>query len=737
MNMLEKTDSSVHMYGKTGVVTDDTAKTVDDLINYVGKDINFAMTLGLGKPVRFINELYRRAKEDSSIKLNIITALSLEKPKGKSDLEKRLVDPLAERIFGGYPDFGYMIDLRSGKLPSNVQIFEFYSKAGSIINIASQNRNYLPSNYTHIARDAYWHNSANVFGQLIGCKEINGKMMYSMGCNTDICISALRLIQLGKSQGKKMVLVGEVNENMPFMYGDAVYEGEEYDVLLKGPEFNYRLFGPPKDAVTIKDHMIGLNISTLVKDGGTLQVGIGALGDAIVAGLDLRHSHNDLYKSIIEKAGLTERYGRLISKYGGTGIFEKGLYGSSEMFVDAFLQLYKKGILKRKVYNNLAIMKLVDKEKLSENNIPDNILELLYEEEGVHMRLREKDVNMLTEYGIFKEGVEYKDGFICYKDKKYSRDCYDPKNYAEIKTLLGKKLKNGQVILGAFFLGPESFYNDLNAMNEEERSQFGMSGVEKVNQLYGGEELRCLQRKNGRFVNSGLVATVTGAVASDQLEDGKVVSGIGGQYNFVSMAHEVPGGKLIMAIRATRGSGKTLKSNIVYNYGHISIPKYLRDIIVTEYGIAHIKGLSDGKIVEEMLKIADSRFQPELVKQAKKHGKIPADYEIPEEYRNNYPERIDAFIKSYQAQGQFKLFPFGTDVMQEEAVLAGSLKGLMAYKNAKPVRTILKLVTELLKPVPEKAAPYLKRMNLENPADFGERFQQKTVIVALKNAGRI
>ena len=50
MNMLEK---SVSMYGKTGVVTDDVVKTVDDVINYVGKEINFAMTLGLGKPAIF------------------------------------------------------------------------------------------------------------------------------------------------------------------------------------------------------------------------------------------------------------------------------------------------------------------------------------------------------------------------------------------------------------------------------------------------------------------------------------------------------------------------------------------------------------------------------------------------------------------------------------------------------------------------------------------------------------
>lgn len=730
-------DRNAGIYDRTGVITDDVAKSVDDVINYVGKEINFAMTLGLGKPVRFANELYRRAKADPSIKLKFITALSLEKPAGKSELEKRLIDPLAERIFGGYPDFQYMIDLRSGKLPANVEIFEFYSKAGSIINIASQNRNYLPSNYTHIARDAYWHQNVNVFGQLVGCKEINGNMMYSMGCNTDICISALRLIKLGKSQGKKMVLVGEANENMPFMYGDAVVKAEDYDIMLQGPEFNYRLFGPPKDAVTIKDHMIGLNISTLVKDGGTLQVGIGALGDAIVAGLDLRHSHNDKYNEIIEKAGLKSRYGNMINKYGGTGTFEKGLYGSSEMFVDAFMQLYKKGILKRKVYDNVAIMQLIDEGKLSDDHIPPNILALLYEKEGVHMRLREKDVNMLVKYGIFKGGVEFKDGFIWYEGKKYNRDCYEQKNLDELNTLLGTKLKNGQVILGAFFLGPEAFYKDLNAMSEEERSQFGMSGVEKVNQLYGGEELRALQRKNGRFVNSGLVATLTGSVASDQLEDGKVVSGIGGQYNFVSMAHEVPGGKLIMAIRATRGSGKSLRSNIVYNYGHISIPKYLRDIIVTEYGIAHIKGLSDGRIAEEMIKIADSRFQTELINEAKKHGKIAPDWKLPEEYSNNYPEKVDGFIKSYQKEGFFKLFPFGTDVLPEEAVLAASLKGLKAYKEAKPVSTIFKLLTEMLKSVPEKAAPYLKRMDLENPANFNQRFQQKTVIVALKNAGRI
>jgi len=734
MNMIDK---PVHIYGKTGVITDDLVGTVNDVINYIGKEINFSTSLGVGKSVKFANALYQRAKEDPSIKLRIITALSLEKPKGKSELEKRLVDPLAERIFGGCPELDYMVDLRNGTIPDNIELWEFYCKAGSMTSNPVWQRRHLPSNYTHVSRDAYFTHNVNVFAQMMSCREINGKMMYSMGSNTDINVSAHHFLSQGKAEGKKRVLIGELNDNLPFMYGDAVYEQEDWDIFLKGPEYNYRLFGPPKDAVTGKDHMIGLNISTLIQDGGTLQVGIGALGDAIVAGLDMRHSHNKIYNEIIEDAGIKERYSGLIEKFGGTGTFESGLYGSSEMFVDAFMQLYKKGILKRRVYDDIAVMKLINEGRLSDNNIPENILELLYEYDGIHLRLREKDFSMLTFYGILKEGLTYNNGFIYDGDKEYNADIHDKKNLEEIKKLLGTNLKNGQVILAAFYLGPESFYRALNEMPEEERSQFGMSGVEKVNQLYGDAELRTLQRKCGRFVNTGLMVTLNGSIVADQLEDGTVVSGIGGQFNFVIMAHAIPDGKLIMSIRSTRGSGKHTKSNIVFNYGHCSVPKYWRDILVTEYGIAHLRGLSEEQTAQEIIKISDSRFQPALLKKAKKAGKIAPEWEIPAEFTGNFPEKVDTFIKKYQAQGFFKQFPFGTDVTPEEAVLAGSLKGLAAYKKMRPVSTVLKLAAEFFRTAPEKAAPYLKRMDLEKPANFSERFQQKTVLLALRNAGRI
>ncbi|WP_240194536.1 acetyl-CoA hydrolase/transferase C-terminal domain-containing protein [Desulfopila inferna] len=721
------------MNGKTGVIYNDVEKSVDDVLDYMGNEINFAMTLALGKPILFINELYRRAKEDPTIKLNIVTALALERPRFKSEIEKRFMGPLVDRIFKGTPEFHYMHDFRTGKLPKNIEIYEFFNKAGGYMETPEAQRNHLNSNYTHVVRDAMDF-GCNVFGQLISCREINGKMMYSMGCNTDICIEAIKEMHKIRAKGGKVAIIGEVNTRLPFMYGDAVFAGDHYDMLLQGPEFNYPLFGPPKESVSLRDHAIGLHVSALVKDGGTLQVGIGALGDAIAAGLSMRQNQNEEYNRVLKATGITDKYPDLINKIGGTGKFEQGLYGSSEMFVDAFFQLYKSGVLKRKVYDSIPIMKLINAGKLAVDEIPADIIELLIEIKGIHAVLKEKHFNMLSEYGILKEGLKFENGYIIDGNTRVSADFTRPENVAAMKPLLGSQLKHGKVILGAFFIGPRAFYNALNSMSEEERKQFGMSGVDKVNQLYGNEELRTLQRKDGRFVNAGMMVNVFGAITSDALDCGRVVSGIGGQYNFVSMAHALPDGRLIMMIRSTRNSSQRIQSNIIYNFGHTTIPKHLRDIIVTEYGIADVRGKPDSKIIEEILKITDSRFQDELIKKAKLHGKLPPNFELAPEYRQNFPEKLDAMLKPFQADGHLASFPFGTDFTTEEITIGGSLKALAAKK--KPL-IIKGLVTELFRPVPPRAKPYLKRMQLDRPKTGKEKIMRKVVLSAMRAHGKI
>lgn len=52
----------------------------------------------------------------------------------------------------------------------------------------------------------------------------------------------------------------------------------------------------------------------------------------------------------------------------------------------------------------------------------------------------------------------------------------------------------------------------------------------------------------------------------------------------------------------------------------MTIPRFLRDIVITEYGIADCRSKTDSEVIQAMLNIADSRFQPKLLAQAKKHG---------------------------------------------------------------------------------------------------------------------
>jgi len=70
-------------------------------------------------------------------------------------------------------------------------------------------------------------------------------------------------------------------------------------------------------------------------------------------------------------------------------------------------------------------------------------------------------------------------------------------------------MRGGHVAHACFFVGPERFYETLRGMAQSEREQFCMTSIGFVNQLYGQEELKRLQRKGARFVNTGLVVTLS------------------------------------------------------------------------------------------------------------------------------------------------------------------------------------------------------------------------------------
>jgi len=309
------------------------------------------------------------------------------------------------------------------------------------------------------------------------------------------------------------------------------------------------------------------------------------------------------------------------------------------------------------------------------------------------------------------------------------------------KHCLGDRLKKGILVHGGFFLGPESFYEELRNMSVEERKQIHMTSVLNVNQLYeneyGSEELKLLQRKHARFINACLMVTLSGAVVSDGLENFQTVSGVGGQYNFVSQAHALPGGRSILMCKSTRAKGKEVRSNIVFKYGHITVPRHLRDIIITEYGIADLRGRSDHEIIAALLNITDSRFQEALLREAKEAKKIPDDYRPPDRFRDNVPERLEAGLSTFKKEGFFPPFPFGTDFTAEEIVIGKALK-LLKEKMAQGLSKVSSLGRAMtISTVPEKAKPYLERLQLGDPRTPQEKMMQKLVVHALSLTGSI
>lgn len=270
-------------------------------------------------------------------------------------------------------------------------------------------------------------------------------------------------------------------------------------------------------------------------------------------------------------------------------------------------------------------------------------------------------------------------------------------------------------------------------MPDEERALFRMMPVSFTNELLGpGWESKVAERRDARFINSAMLATLGGALVSDGLEDGRVVSGVGGQYNFVAQAHALPGGRSIIAVRATRARDGAVESNIRFAYGHATIPRHLRDVVLTEYGIADLRGRSDADVAAAMLAIADSRFQPGLLADAQRAGKLPRGHRIPDVHRHNLPERLERAFAPHRAAGRFTALPYGTDLSAEELRLGKALRALKA--RASTLAGMAGIAAALLAPLPRgpEFAPLFERMGLAQPRGARERFYRRIVGAALK-----
>ena len=604
----------------------------ENIIRDVGTTLVVGLPLGLGKANHIVNALYARAAADRAIDLTFFSALTLEMPKPANLLERRFITPVIDRLFGGYPDLAYAEALHAGELPPNVRVIEFFFLAGKWLHVPFAQQHYISANYTH-AVSYLLARGLNVVTQLVAKRVVDGVTRYSLSCNTDTTLDALRARAQGRAAFK---LIGQVNSELPFMPGQGDLPAEEFSAILDSPATEFPLFAPPAEPITMSKYAIGLHTAALVRDGGTLQIGIGQVGDALAQGLIIRHRDNAQFHAVMKRLAPAADHSKL-----QTGPFEKGLYGLSEMLFEAFLGLIEAGIIKRQV--------------------------------------------------------------------------------------------DGAVLHGAFFLGPKSFYRALREMTSEQIARIQMMPVSFTNELYGDEDAKRRARIDARFVNNAMMATLLGAAVSDGLEDGQVVSGVGGQYNFVAQAFALEGARSILTLEATRRSGRKLQSNIRWRYGHETIPRHLRDIVVTEYGVADLRGKSDAETIAAMLQVADSRFQNELMRQAKDAGKLPRNFEIASAFRDNYPERIEGALRPAREAGLLPLFPFGSDFTDVEQRLIPALQVLQEAQRTP--RQLAGLLWRGLTRTPDAAdRECLVRLGLDRPANWSERAYRALVSAALSKS---
>jgi acyl-CoA hydrolase len=715
----------------------DVESCVQETLHRVGKRIVLGTPLGLGKANHLVNEFFRRAREDPRIELRIFTALTLGRPRWQNELERRLVEPLAERLFRGYPELEYVDAIQRQMLPGNIRVTEFYFQPGSFLGSPRAQQAYVSSNYTHVVRDLL-DAGVNVLAQLVSEERETGGIRYSLSCNPDLTLDLVPRLRAAEHQGKKIALLAQVNRELPFMYGDAAVTPDYFDAVVDDPAYEFPLFGIPNRPVSAAEYLVALHVSTLIRDGGTIQIGIGSLGDAITYLLKLRHERNDVYQELLARAGVLERFGEVIQRVGGTGPFELGLYASSEMLVDGFLELYHSGILRRKVYDHAGLQRLINQGLIVEE-VTRWTLEALLDAGIVSTRLTSHDFAFLQRAGILRREVGYESGAIRLEDgTSIPADLADERTVNEIsRRALGSRLEGGYIAHACFFLGSRHFYDALRRMDRVEREQICMTGISYVNQLYGQEEIKRLQRKDARFINTGLIVTLGGAVVSDGTEDGRVLSGVGGQYNFVAMAHALEDGRSILMIRATAEDDGKTKSNVRWSYGHATIPRHLRDLIVTEYGIADLRGRTDQEVATALIEIADVRFQDELLTEAQRAGKVSEDYRIPDIFHANRPEWPSKVLAPFSDRGLFEQFPFGTELTEEELVLKKALTFLRRTLKGQELHVpepdeIRKTIA-----VPDTARRYLERMGLDHPQDAREMLMQRAVVYALASVDAI
>ena len=238
----------------------------------------------------------------------------------------------------------------------------------------------------------------------------------------------------------------------------------------------------------------------------------------------------------------------------------------------------KIGEVQRKIGENIAsLVKDGDCLQLGIGAIPDAVLLFLKDKKdlGIHSEMFSDGVVELIEAGVV------------------TNKC--------------KQINNGKCV-ATFLMGTKRLYDYANNNPAVE-----LDTVDVVND----PRVIC-QNDNVVSINSCVEVDLMGQVASESVGLTQI-SGVGGQVDFVRGANWSKGGRTIMAMPATAAKGTISKIVPFLTHGAaVTTSRCDVDYVVTEYGIAQLKGHSLRERARQLIKIADPAFQGGLIEEFEK-----------------------------------------------------------------------------------------------------------------------
>jgi acyl-CoA hydrolase len=143
----------------------------------------------------------------------------------------------------------------------------------------------------------------------------------SLGVEVNVLPAA---IEAARARGG--LVIAQVNEQMPYTYGDAVLAEHEIDYAI---EVDAPLPSPPARPVADAPQLIGKRVAELVPEAATLQLGIGAVPDAVLAALAGRRGLRVWSEMFSDGILSLERAGALDPRSPVTSSFA---FGSEELY---------------------------------------------------------------------------------------------------------------------------------------------------------------------------------------------------------------------------------------------------------------------------------------------------------------------------------------------------------------------------------------------------------------------